>query len=284
MSGLAKAVKKTFKAVGKLASKAVSVVKKVVKSKVFKVVVAAAAIYFGGAALMSMAGGGTASAGIGSAWGGLTGAGSAVAGGNFSGALSALSSGFTGGAAAGATGTFASGLASTQAAISGNAVAGAGALVGTAPSSGALTQTLNTGLMDGVGQAGLSNGALTAGAGSGTTTAGVTAGTNAATSGGLLSGAWNGLGEAGKAAVITSGVNMAGSMMQGKAEQEAAETARKRRTYWGVDGDGNTSQQPGVGLLNIQPYQPFTPSANNSGNWKQSLDDLINRTKQQGGY
>ena len=300
MSGIAKAVKKVWRPIEKLGSKLTNIATfglhnkwkktrhKIIKSKAFRIVVAAAAIYFGGAALLSMAGGGTASAGIGSAWAGAQGAGSAVMAGNFSGAASALGTGFTGGAAAGAAGTFAGGQAMTQAAIAGNAAAAGGAAgaaattgaaTGAAPSSAALTNTLNTGLLEGVGSAGLSNGALTAGAANTATTAGVTAGSNAAASGGLLSGAWNGLGEAGKAAVITSGVNMAGQMIQGHAAEKAAEEERERRTYWGVDGAGRTAQnQPNLGNLN---YATSAPTGyTQPPQWQpKTLDDLINETR-----
>ena len=302
MSGIAKAVKKVWRPIEKLGSKLTNIATfglhnkwkktrhKIIKSKAFRIVVAAAAIYFGGAALLSLAGGGTASAGIGSAWAGVQGAGSAAMAGNFSGAASALGSGWSGAAAtAGTGGGFAAGQAATAGTIAGNATAAGtaagaatGAATGAAPSSAALTNTLNTGLMEGVGSAGLSNGALTAGAANTATTAGVTAGSNAAASGGLLSGMWNGLGEAGKAAVITSGVNMAGQMIQGHAAEKAAEEERERRTYWGVDGAGRTAQnQPQVGYLNYaSPYPNSTTGYTQPPQWQpKTLDDLINETR-----
>ncbi|NCP63143.1 MAG: hypothetical protein GW763_12395 [Paraglaciecola sp.] len=280
MSGIVKAAKKVFKAVTKpvrsIAKNVVKVVKKVVKSKAFKVIAIGAAIYFGGAALMSMAGGGTASAGLGSAWGGLQGAGSAIASGNVSGAFSALSSGFTGGAAAGATGTFASGQALTNAAIAGNA----------APAiAGAAAPAVNT---VGVGStaAGYSPEAMSAwSAGQPTASAVTSAGaaTTGGTSSGLLSNVWNGLGEAGKSAVITSGVNMAGQMLQGQAEEDALEESRKRRTYWGMDGEGNNSALPNGGLLSYAA--PNTQQGQSNSNWKTTLDDLIQKQKNVvGGY
>ncbi|WNO60452.1 hypothetical protein [Rheinheimera sp. MMS21-TC3] len=309
MSGIGKAFKKIWRPIEKFHTKLTNVSTlglhkkwkkvrhKIVKSKIFKVVVAAVAIYFGGAALLSMAWGGTASAGIGSAWAGAQGATSAVMAGNFSGAASALGTGFTGGSAAGAGAGFAAGQAATQATIAGNAAAASGAAAGgataattgattTAPTSAALQQQMSAGLMEGVSTAGLSNGTLTAGAGSATSGAmgtggalGTGGGGGATSGGGLLSGAWNSLGDAGKSALITSGINMAGQAIQGKAEGEAAEEERKRRTYWGMDGDGN--QAAGVGpnfsLLNPNNFasNDFTPKFEPS-----HLDDLIAQRKQ----
>lgn len=265
MSGIVKGVKKTFKAVGKVVTGAVKgvvkVADKIVRSKAFKISLGAAAIYFGGAALLSMAGGGTAAAGLGSAWGGLQGAGSALMAGNFSGAASALGSGFMGtyGTAA-ATGTA---LAGTGGAITANGVTAA------APAA-----------QGGLASFGLSTTAPSFA--SAATTAGATAGTTAASSGGLLSGLWGGLGEAGKAAVITSGVNMAGQMIQGHAAEKAAEEERERRTYWGVDGAGRTAQnQPQIGGLNYaSPYPNSTPGYTQPPQWQpKTLDDLINETR-----
>lgn len=73
---------------------------------------------------------------------------------------------------------------------------------------------------------------------------------------------------------------MAGSAIQGKAQQDAAEEERKRRTYWGMDGEGNTMGENGLmdfGLLGgNDSYQNTTPSTT----WQTTLDDLINRQKQ----
>lgn len=295
MSGIGKAIKKVWRPIEKLGSKITNVATlglhnkwkkvrhKILKSKIFKVAVAAVAIYFGGAALLSMAGGGTASAGIGSAWAGASQATTAVMAGNFSGAGSALSAGFTGGSAAGAGASFAAGQAATQATIAGNAAASTaaagGAAVGgvttAAPTSAALNTTVNTGLMEGVSTAGLSNGTLTAGAGNVAANTGTTLAANAASTGattGLL-------GEAGKAALITGGINMAGQMIAGKAEGDAAEEDRKRRTYWGMDGDGNqaSGDGPNFALLNPNNFasNDFTPKFKPS-----HLDDLIAQRKQ----
>ena len=269
MSGLAKAVKKVWKkTTGKVLSKMNSVRKKIMKSKLFKVVAVAAAVYFGGAALLSVANGGTAAAGLGSAWGGIQGAGTAVMSGNFSGAASALSSGFTGGAAAGAAGTFAAGQAATAATITGNTAAATTAAGTAATAAAAPTVAAPT-------TAGMGGGAMLPGGGT-VVGGGGAVGTSTATAagtGGLL-------GEAGKAALITGGLNMAGSMIAGKAQADAAEDEQKRRTYWGVDGEGNQAQQPG-GLLNPSTYQAYRPTQTPQvPAWQTSLDGLINRQKQ----
>lgn len=111
---MSKVVKKIGKAVKKVVKGVVKGVKKVWKkvkqSKFLKVVAIAAAVYFGGAALMGGIGGmgagaggfmAGAKAGVASAWGGLTGAGTALMSGNIAGAGSSLASGFTGAKAAG---------------------------------------------------------------------------------------------------------------------------------------------------------------------------------------
>jgi len=302
MSGVVKGVKKVFKAVTKIPKAIGSAVNKVHKklrqSKIYKIALGAAAIYFGGAALLSMAGGGTAAAGLGSAWGGLQGAGSAVMAGNFSGAVSAIGSGFTGGAAAGAGATFAAGQAATTAAINGATTAAAatgggitasaaGGATTAAPTSAQLTSTLNTGLFEGVGQAGLQSGNLVAGASNAAGAASTTL--PAAAPQGLMAKAWGSLGEAGKASLITAGVNTAGQMIQGYSQQRAAEEAereaRRRMTYFGMDGDGNTVGLPNyaqvpVGLMTQSPGtqspgSPFTPSMD----WQTTMDTLIKRQR-----
>ncbi len=249
MSGLVKGVKKAFKSV-------TNVVKKVVKSKVFKVVAVAALAYFGGAAIMSMAGGGTASAGIGSAWGGLQGAGSALASGNVGGAFSAIGSGFTGGATAGAAGTFATGQAAAQAAITGQTAA-----IGA--TSGAYTgKAMETFVANG-------GGAVQA-----ATPVATQAATAATSSPGLL----GSLGDATKAAMLTSGVNMAGQMIQGYSQQKQAEEQAANRDYYGVNGKGQKTTLPGVGLLdpsNIMPQNPVPQLQP-----LKSLDDLIAKQQQ----
>jgi hypothetical protein len=272
MSGLVKGVKKVFKKTGALVgaatSKVVGVAKKIVKSKVFKIALVAATAYFGGAALMAMAGGGTASAGIGSAWAGIKGAGSALMAGNFSGAASAIGSGFTGGAAAGATGTFAAGQAATQSAITAGAKAATavpGAVAGTQTAIQASTPQLA---------------AMHGGGAAATMTPAVAAPTAASSSGGLLSSVWGGLGEAGKGAVISSGINMAGQMIQGHAAEKAAEEERENRNYFGVDGKGNAANLPSPGLLNPSTFQPATLGFNYTPTVPKTLDELIARQQQ----
>lgn len=311
MSKIGKAVKKVWRPIEKLGSKITNVATlglhkkwkkvrhKIIKSKAFKVVVAAAAIYFGGAALLSMAGGGTASAGLGSAWAGAQGAGSAIAAGNFSGAASALGTGFSGGAAAGAGATFGAGQAATANAIAANAAAGQAAAVAgiegavtssSVPSVSSASELAAQGASQfGTGASAVNTNALTslqtgmnatnAAANSAIGSAASNTAANAASEG-LLSGAWNSLGQYGKGAVITGGMQMAGSAIQGKAQQDAADEERKRRTYWGMDGEGNTAGQNNFmdfGLLGQNNDFQNTPP---STTWQTTLDDLINRQKQ----
>lgn len=264
MSGLVKGVKKAFKSV-------TNVVKKVVKSKVFKVVAVAALAYFGGAAIMSMAGGGTASAGIGSAWGGLQGAGSALASGNIGGAFSALGSGFTGGAAAGATGTFAGGQAAAQSAIAGNAAAAttvaSGAAQAVTPGLTSTTTSLTTPGLEGL-KAGAKLGLDT------TAQSLVGQGATEVAKTGLLAG----LGDASKAALITSGVNLGGQMIQGYAQQKQAEEQAANRDYFGVNGKGEKTNPAAPGLLNPSNIMPNNPVPQLQP--LKSLDDLIARQQQ----
>lgn len=271
MSGIAKAVKKTFNAVKK-------VVKTVVKSKVFKAVAVAATVYFGGAALISLANGGTAMAGIGSAWSGVTGAGSALASGNFAAAGSSISAGWSG-AATGA-GSFAGGQAATSAIVSSAAAPVATTAATSAASSGIAASTPQLAAM----HPAIASSSMTP-----------VASEVAAGSGGLLSGAWKGLGEAGKAAVITSGINIGGQMLQGHAAEKEAEEERKRRTYWGVNGDGQgdaSGKQMG-GLLQLAQTTPMSSFKPGNAPWNaqqqqnqftpqvqqppQTLDELIKR-------
>ena len=267
MSGLVKGVKKAFKSV-------TNVVKKVVKSKVFKVVAVAALAYFGGAAITSMAGGGTASAGIGSAWGGLQGAGSALASGNVSGAFSALSTGFTGGAAAGATGTFAAGQAAAQSAIAGNAAAATTvtaantAVQATTPGLTSTTTSLATPGLEGM-KAGAKLGLDT------TAQSLVGQSTTEVAKTGLLAG----LGDASKAALITGGINMGGQMIQGYAQQKQAEEQAANRDYFGVNGKGDKTAIAAPGLLNPSNIMPNNPVPQLQP--LKSLDDLIARKQQQ---
>lgn len=311
MSGIAKAVKKVWRPIEKLNSKLVNIGTlglhnktkkfrhKIIKSKVFKIVVAAAAIYFGGAALLSLANGGTAMAGIGSAWSGVTGAGSALASGNFAAAGSSLSAGFTSGSAAGAAGTFAGGkAAATMAAAGGNAAAVGSAAAG-AQASGYTGSAMKSWVAAGGNSASMTPALTGAASGGAATAADINAALTgpAATppqSGGLLSGIWNGLGDAGKAAAITSGVNIGGQMLQGHAAEKEAEEERKRRTYWGVNGEGqgDTSGNSMKGLLQLAQTTPMNSFKPSNAPWNapqpqqftpqvqqppQTLDELIKR-------
>lgn len=232
---------KLFKSVGKVFKKAASTVtktvKKVVKSKVFKVAAGAALVYFGGAALTSLTSGGTATAGLSSAWSGLSQAGSQLMAGNLSGAGSALKAGFTGGGAATsgvasslstapsmATGLYNPALSAEAAAIAGNA----------APAATSLAPSIAP----------------------------------AATSTGLF-----GLGEAGTAALVSGGIQTAGSMIAGAGQDKAEQEARDRLTYGGISGDGK-----GAGLNVSGLYAPaqLTPQFQPT-----RIDDLI---KQMGTY
>lgn len=294
---LFKGIKKVVKPIRRLKSKAMNVATlglwdktkkirhKIIKSKAFRVVVGAATVYFGGAALMAMAGGGTASAGIGSAWAGVKGAGSALASGSLSGAGSALSTGFTSGAQMSG---FAAGAANATANIGANAtaagtvaagsmspVAGGGSVIPgvSAPASTPFT----SGLMANNAAAGGMSPVITAGSTAGATTTGQGLMSKA---GGLASKAWGSLGEAGKAAAITGGMNAVGSMIEGNAEQKAMEEARKRRSFWGMDGEGNTADFGGQGLMAPAGYQPMSPGSSASPRWKTTIDDLIQQTNQ----
>lgn len=277
MSGIAKSIKKVWRPIERLGSKITNVATlglhnktkkirhKIIKSKLFKVVVAAAAIYFGGAALMSMAGGGTASAGIGSAWAGAQGAGSALMAGNFSGAASALGSGFTAAGATQAT-TFAAGQAAAQSAISAN-------LANAAASGAAATLTTNAApTSTSLATPGLESMKVGAKLGLDTTAQSLVGqGVTETAKTGLLAG----LGDASKAALITSGVNLGGQMIQGYAQQKQAEEQAENRDYFGVNGKGDKFNIGGPGLLNISAGNPVPQLKPLS-----SLDDLIAKQQQ----
>ncbi|MDP1931894.1 MAG: hypothetical protein Q8L60_10595 [Gammaproteobacteria bacterium] len=114
---MSKMVKKVGRAIGKVVDGAKKLVKKVAKSKIFKVIAIAAAVYFtGGAALGAMGGASAASAagtsmiagaakgaiaGLGSAGAGISSAWGNLIGGNIAGAGSSLAGGMTGASAAG---------------------------------------------------------------------------------------------------------------------------------------------------------------------------------------
>lgn len=199
ISGVVKGVVNVVKGV-------VSGVKKIATSKVGKILLAAATVYFGGAAIMGAMGGASAgtgflgtlsgavsgaSAGISSAWTGLTGA---LTGGG----LSSLGSGFTGAYGAGSSAvTGAAALAAPT-----NVLAGGSVVSGAAPA-------VNSGAVLG---------------------AAVPTAPAVSSSGGLISGAWNGLGEYGKMAAVQGASNMVGGVIQGYGQQKALEEQRNFET------------------------------------------------------
>jgi hypothetical protein len=259
---MSKVVKKIGKAIGKVVKGVVKGVKKVWKavkqSKFLKIAAIAAAVYFGGAALMGGIGGmgagaggfmSGAQAGISSAWAGVTGS-------------TTLASGFTGANAAGlATGSNALtpiavtatkvaptiSAASAGTAAASTAGAGVSGAAGTGAAGSSLLQPIQvtaTKVPASIGGAagGSSTAASTAAAsGAPITTAtpayvnpvtgaagANTAGTQALGSPGLLSRAWNGLGDYGKfAAVNMVGQGLAGGLAA-KAEDDAMRDAMAR--------------------------------------------------------
>ena len=124
MSGIAKVVKKVFKPIKKLASAVWKGVKKVAKSKIFKVALIGAAIYFGGAGLSGMMNGQGFLAGVSNAATSLGQATSSVLGGNFSTAGAHLSAGIKGTTVAANTGV--AGSVNAAVAASGKLQAGQG--------------------------------------------------------------------------------------------------------------------------------------------------------------
>jgi hypothetical protein len=176
---MSKAVKRAKRAVSKVVSGVGKVIKKVTSSKVFKAIAIAAAVYFtGGAALgaMGAASAGTSitagfASGLGSAWGGIAGAGTALMSGSLSGIGSSLAGGITGaygaGAASGAAGSL---MAAFQSGVTGAAPsitsAAAGASSAVAPTAAVPTASGAYGPMQ-AGYAGATPVASSAGAGTG---------------------------------------------------------------------------------------------------------------------
>ena len=246
---MSKVVKKVGKVVKKVVKGVVRGVKKIWKkvrsSKFLKIAAIAAGIYFGGAALMGGLGGmgagaggfmAGAKAGVASAWGGITGAGTALASGNIAGAGSSLASGFTGAKAAGlATGA----NALTPIAVTATKVAPTYAGAASAGGAGTVTAgstPLNLGIPG-------TAGSTAPGAGNFMTAAqqsasqlakvGVTpqmvanAGATTASKGllGSIGSAWNSLGPYGKFAAVQGGIGLTSGYLQGKAEEDAAREA-----------------------------------------------------------
>ena len=220
---------------------------KIIKSKPFRYAAMATAVYFtAGAAMGAMGMGAAANAGAAGAnltgWAGakaglanagsqLAAAGSAAMKGNFSQAGSALKSGAGfGGAGGGGAATKAAMDTATKAHIPGDGI-------GPIPDVVSKTTSNSGGLLSTVGNA---------------------AGT-----------AWNSLGGAGKAAVITGGMQMAGSAMEGRAEEKRQQEmmeAQQRRLI--PRGDYGLMQ-----IGNMERWQPPAPA-------NTTLDDLIKRQRQ----
>lgn len=216
---MSKAVKSVGRAIGKVVKGVVNVVKKVASSKIGKVLLAAATVYFGGAAIMGAMGGASAStgfmgtiggalkgagAGIANAWSGLTGAASAAMGGQFSAAGSSLGSGFTGAYGAGSSAVSAANAAAVSAA-GGGFPAGAGGYgsVGTSGQTAA-------------------GSTLTSAPTAALTTPPVTPPPNP----GIISSAWNSLGDYGKMAAVQGTTQLVGGAVQGYGQQKAMEEQR----------------------------------------------------------
>jgi len=262
---MSKVVKKVGRAISGVVKGVVNVVKKVASSKIGKVLLAAATVYFGGAAIMGAMGGASAStgfmgtiggalkgatAGIANAWGGLTGS---LTGGGFS----ALGQGFTGSYAAGSGAVSAANAAAIQAA-GGGFPAGAGGYgsVGTSGQTAVGTTSLSS----------APSAALTNSAASG-----------AVTEPGIISRAWNGLGDYGKMAAVSGTMNLAGGAIQGAGQQKAMEEQRNyeleqqqaaRDRYnqnvgtrlWG-DAPTSNAQYAGASVFDQQEAQRQNPYA-----------------------
>lgn len=239
---MSKAVKKVGRFVKKVVKGVGNALKKFSKSGFGKIILAAATVYFGGAALMGAMGGASAAgtgfmstlsgaisgagAGISSAWTGLTGAASAAMGGNFAAAGSSLSGGFTGAYGAGSGAVLGTGTGLT---------ASAGGATGlTAPASSAATS-------------GGSQYALTAGTGNAGLTAGSSTiapaiGATPAASPGIISGAWNGLGDYGKMAAVQAG----GKIIEGAGQQKALKEQQEREDQLAENARNRYNENVGV--------------------------------------
>lgn len=218
---MSKAVKKVGRFVGKVVKGVGKAIKKFSKSTVGKILIAAATVYFGGAAIMGAMGGASAGTGfLGTLSGAIQGAGAGI---------STAWSGLTGAASS---------------LIAGEGLAGAGS-------------SLSAG-MTGAYSAGASavGGAATAGGSALASTVGQTAATTGKVAANTTSpGLWASMGDRAQAAVISSGTQVAGGLIQGAGQQRALEEqrdyeeeklAKERERYnqnvgtawWG--GSGNT--------------------------------------------
>ncbi|EKT4486691.1 MAG: hypothetical protein ACK5M8_21650 [Shewanella algae] len=81
---------------------------------------------------------------------------------------------------------------------------------------------------------------------------------------------------------INAGTQLIGGAVQGRAAEKEAEEARKRMTYWGVDGEGNAADLNIGGLLkniNLSPMASIPQAGTYEQQpWQpQTLDDLTDR-------
>jgi hypothetical protein len=257
---LKKLKRKVFRPIERLKSKVLNVATlglhnktkkirhKIIKSKAFKIAAIAVGTYFTAGALtgaMGMGAGASAGGGLAGAKAGLANAGAQL---------------MTAGKA----------IAAGEFSAAGSALK-SGAGFGGAASAGGSAAPLSSPVdpLSGTKLAGMGN------AGSAATLPSATS----SASGGLLSGMWNGLGEAGKASLITAGVNTAGQMMQGhaqqKAQEQAEEAARKRRNTWGASEDGQMFDPQIAGADGFGQMQPPAPPQFKP----RTIDDLINEQK-----
>ncbi len=245
--------------------------------------------------------------------GNLAGAGSAIAGG-WTGAAGGAAAAAGSAAASAAANTAASTAAGTTTATSnigagiwgnlGNTAATTGATTAsnaaalgeiTAAANGAMSGTLPTAVINATGgaaSAGVTGTAVAGGAGAAggagtaastlTPVAQLPAATQAVTSGGGLLGGLS----AGEAMLWSTGINagtqLIGGAVQGRAAEKEAEEARKRMTYWGVDGEGNAADLNIGGLLkniNLSPMASIPQAGTYEQQpWQpQTLDDLTDR-------
>lgn len=120
-------------------------------------------------------------------------------------------------------------------------------------------------------------------------TAANTAVASAPTSAASNAGFWGSLGEGTKAGLAMGGINTAGQMISGyasqRAQEKAEEEARRRMTYFGMDGDGNLIDLPTYGQMpaGLMTYSPgmATPGSQfmPKTSWQTTMDEIIARQK-----
>lgn len=228
MSRVVKSIGKAVKSVARAVTK---VVKTVAKSKVVRFIAVAAAAYFtAGAALGAMGTIGTTTSlssgvmsGLGSAWGGLTGAGSALMSGNLAGVASSLGSGLTSASAAGASGMGFS--AAAQAVSTGAAIPAAAAPAAAAPVAPGAAAPVAADVSGGA-----SSYLLDPATGQAMADGAKTVATKTAEKG-IVGKAFEFLGTQGGGMVASSALKLAGGAMSDNAEAKAAEDARNRANH-----------------------------------------------------